>query len=108
MSQDINRLLMELERHMRTVNREVINPQITELTIDGLEPAMRLVARARARYLRAFFDLGENADSEAPDETQIAGLRRLRTEYEELMTAARELEQAIQRGYLDVTTSAKP
>ena len=108
MSQDINRLLMELERHMRSVNREVINPQITELTIDGLDPVLRLVADARARYLRAFFDLGAAVNGEAPSNDQVAELRRLRTEYEELMTAAKELEQAIQRGYLDVTESPKP
>lgn len=108
MNQDINRLLLELERHMRSVNREIINPQITELTIDDLDPVLRLVADARARYLRAFFDLGAQVDGEPPSDAQVAELRRLRTGYEELMTAARELEQAIQRGYLDVTDSSKP
>ena len=28
MSQEINRMLMELERAMRSINREVINPAI--------------------------------------------------------------------------------
>ena len=107
MNQDINRLLLELERHMRSVNRAAINPQIRELTIDDLDPVLRLVADARARYLRAFFDLGAAVDGEAPGDAQMAELRRLRAEYEELMTAAKELEQAIQRGYLDVTDSQK-
>ncbi|MCW5584546.1 MAG: hypothetical protein KIS75_00305, partial [Chromatiales bacterium] len=58
MNPDINRLLMELERTMRAVNHEVINPQIQALTIDGLRPVLCLVANARARYLKALFDLG--------------------------------------------------
>ena len=43
MSQDINRLLMELERSMREANREIINPKITELTLDGLEASVPFV-----------------------------------------------------------------
>ena len=57
MSQDINRLLMELERDMRSVNREVINPRISELTMGDLRPVLHLVADARARYLKALIDL---------------------------------------------------
>ena len=104
MNQDINRLLMELERSMRTINHEVINPEITELTIDGLRPVLCLVANARARYLKALFDLGasEKESGGRPTEAQFDELRQLRLEYDELVNGAKALETAIQRGYLDV------
>ena len=107
MNQDINRLLMELERSMRAINHEVINPQITELTIAGLRPVLCMVANARARYLKALFDLGasESGNDERPTEAQFAELRTLREEYDELVSGAQALETAIQRGYLDVTDS---
>lgn len=106
MNQDINRLLMELERNMRAVNRDIINPRITELTIDGLKPVLRLVAHARARYLHALFELGASVDQEAPSDAQFEALEKLRTQYEELVQGAKELETAIQRGYLDIDGSA--
>ena len=105
MAKDNNRLLMELERSMRAVNREIMNPMIHELTIDGLRPVLRLVAGARARYLKAFVDLsGQNPD-EGLNADQIARLQKLRLEYDELSSAAASLETAIQRGYLDVEPS---
>jgi len=107
MNQDINRLLMELERSMRLINREAINPAIQELTIDGLRPVLCLVANARARYLRALFDLGASAEDGRPTEAQLDELATLRREYSELTEAARALETAIQRGYLDVQPSAR-
>ena len=102
MSQDTNRLLMELERSMRAINREIINPAIQELTIAGMHPVLRLVAHARARYIRALFDLGGSARHGSLNESQFEELAKLRREYEELATAAKALETAIQRGYLDV------
>lgn len=102
MGQNNNRLLMELERSMRSINREIINPQIHELTIDGLRPVLRLVAQARARYLKAFFDLGDRPSDDEIDSDDLARLEKLRREYDELSDAARALETAIQRGYLDV------
>jgi hypothetical protein len=102
MNQDVNRLLMELERNMRAANREIINPRITELTLDGLKPVLRLVAHARARYLHALFELGAGIDDETPTDAQFEALGKLRIQYEELVKGAKELETAIQRGYLDV------
>jgi len=102
MDQDINRLLLELERSMRKINREVINPQIREVSIDDLHPLLSLVAGARARYLKALFDLGANVQDGKPSGTQLDDLARLRREYEELVSGAKALETAIQRGYLDV------
>jgi len=107
MSQDINRMLMEFERSMRSINREVINPEIKELTIDGLRPVIRLIAQARARYLKALFELGNKRPGQAPDDQQLEELSRLRHAYEEMAQAAQALETAIQRGYLDVRPSAR-
>ena len=102
MSQETNRLLMEVERIRREINHELINPGIKALTIDGLEPVLRLVANARARYLKTWFDLGDKARDRPPLAEELAELTRLRTEYEELVKAAQAMETAIQRGYLDV------
>ena len=102
MHQDINRLLMELERNMRSINRALINPEITELTIEGLRPVLSLVARARARYLKTLFDLGEGAADGRLSASQFDELRQRRIEYEEVSKGARALETAIQRGYMDV------
>ena len=107
MNQDINRLLMELERSMRTINRKLINPEINDLTIDGLRPVLGMVASARARYLKALFDLGasENGADDRPTEAQFEELRKLRHEYDELVNGAKALETAIQRGYIDVSAN---
>lgn len=45
---DNNRLLLELEKHRRDLNRAIINPQIPELSLDDLAPLLKLIARARA------------------------------------------------------------
>ena len=107
MGQDNNRLLMELERSMRSVNREIINPVIQELSIDGLRPVLRLVAHARARYLKALVDLGDSTPHDTLNTSQLEELGQLRREYDELASAAKALETAIQRGYLDVRTSER-
>ena len=107
MGQDNNRLLMELERSMRSVNREIINPVIQELSIDGLRPVLRLVAHARARYLKALVDLGDSTPHDTLNTSQLEKLGQLRREYDELASAAKALETAIQRGYLDVRTSER-
>jgi hypothetical protein len=103
MNQHSNRLLMELERSMRSINRELINPKIKELTVDEMRPVLCLVAHARSRYLKALFDLGEGLEGSQPTDGQFAELRKLRIQYEELMTGAKALETAIQRGYIDVS-----
>lgn len=107
MNQDINRLLMELERTIRAVNREAINPVIPELSIDGLAPVLRLVADARARYLRALVDLGTSAKQQPPTEAQLDEIAKRRREYDDLVSGAKALEVAIQRGYLDILPSRR-
>jgi hypothetical protein len=107
MNQEINRLLMELERTMRDVNRAVLNPEIPELTVDELRPVLHQVAESRARYLRALLELGKHSADGAVPAGRLEELTRLRREYEELVSGAKALETAIQRGYLDVQSSKR-
>ncbi len=102
-SLDHNRLLMELNRAVRNANREIINPLIPELTIDELTPVMAMVARARGDYLKALFTITESAGEGLPSNEDTQRLRKKRERYEELLAAAKSLEVAIERGYLDVS-----
>lgn len=99
---DTNRLLMEMERSMRTFNREELNPDIPQLTMKGLEPTLRLVAKVRSAYLQAILKLADLSADEIPNTEQITELRKTRLCYEELVNGAQALETAIKRGYLDV------
>lgn len=106
MSTDNNRLILEIDKTMRELNREVINPVIPELTLEQLKPVVKMVAGARARYLRELFDLANAVGDGPPSPDQIEQLRGSRLAYEELVEGAKSLETAIQRGYLDVQQSA--
>ena len=106
MTQETNRLLMEVERSRRNINHEIINPNIRKLTLDGLDPVLRLVANARARYITLLFELGDNSLDRDPTPEEFADLRRLREEFDELVKAAQAMETAIQRGYLDVEATS--
>lgn len=105
MSTDNNRLLIELEKRIRDLNREIINPTIPALGVDDLTPVMQLVARARATYLAELFAITAAVDEGLPNGDQLNTLRRLRLTYEELLQGAQALETAIQRGYLDVAAA---
>lgn len=101
-SSDNNRLLLEIDNTIRELNRETINPAIEKVTVEDLKPAMRLVARTRAEYLNELFDLASVVGEGLPSPDQIAHLRKLRLTYDELVAAAKALNIAIERGYLDV------
>ena len=103
-------MLLEMDRAMRELNREVMNPVIPQLGIEDLKPAIAMVARARAHYLKQFLLLAEQQNSCTPSETnecvpsdeQIVNLRTARIAYDELASAAKAMETAIDRGYLDI------
>lgn len=97
-----NRLLMAIEREMRAHNQVLINPEIPELTIEHLEPLLKMVARSRAVYLKALFDMSNDVGDELPCDQQVEELRKLRVVYNELLEGAQAFETAIERGYLDV------
>ncbi|MBN2885438.1 MAG: hypothetical protein JXM75_01860 [Chromatiaceae bacterium] len=102
MSTDNKRLLLEIDTSIRDINRRAINPVITELKLSDLHPVIEMVARARADYLRAFFELAAESPPREPTNEAIAELARLRGRYEELVKAMQALETAIEREYLDV------
>jgi hypothetical protein len=99
---DVNRLLLQFEKAVREINRDEINPRITELKLHDLNPVIKMVAQARARYLTGLFDLANISDNEQPMPEQIKKLKVMREAYEELVAGSKALEVAIERGYLDV------
>lgn len=104
MSMESKRLLMEFEQELKTINREIINPSIDVLEISTLRPVLELVARARGDYLKAFFAAGEAPSKTVSIET-YGELKQKREVFEELLQASYALQLAIEKEYLDVSTS---
>jgi hypothetical protein len=98
---DSNRLLLELEKIRRDVNREIMNPSIPELSVDSIQPVITMAARARLSYLQELIEIAK-ISPDTPSHEQIAMLARRREAYDELRAAVNALETAINRGYLDV------
>lgn len=96
-----HRLLLELEKIRRDINREVMNPDISELSIDALRPIITMTAEARAAYLQELIEIARLSHQSVSRE-QINKLAQHREAYEELRAAANALEAAIEKGYLDV------
>ncbi|GGD10358.1 hypothetical protein [Halopseudomonas salina] len=107
MAIDNNRLLLELEKQRREINRSIINPAIPELSLEELNPLLTMVAQARKNYLCCLADMAKVCQGKAPDSRQVATLRGFRETYDELVSAVNALETAIQRDYLDVRTSRR-
>ncbi|GAB5412822.1 MAG: hypothetical protein Cons2KO_04250 [Congregibacter sp.] len=99
-----NRLLLELEKMRRDINREIMNPAIPELKVDALRPIITMAARARLAYLQELIDISK-LSPEMPSHEQINMLARQREAYEELRAAVNAFETAIDRGYLDVSST---
>lgn len=107
MSVDVKRLLMEFERALRDTNKAIINPEIEVLKVADLEPILAMVARARAAYLKSLLALANACPNNLPNEEQIAELKNSRVIYDELLSASKALQVAIERGYLDVGTTPR-
>ena len=99
---DVKRLLLQFEKSVREINREEINPEISELKLADLNPLILMVAHARARYLKALFDMANACSSDVPSPEQMSQLKQCRETYEELVDGSKAVEIAIERGYLDV------
>ncbi len=99
-----SRLLLELENCIRNANREIINPEISDLNVETIKPVMEMVARARAGYLKLLFDITDECNEGIPEPKQIIRLANARKTFEELVQASQALDTAIQRGYLDVSS----
>ena len=102
MTTNNSRLLLELQKTIRDLNREIINPEIEELKMVDLEPVIKLVARSRAAYLSEIFKIAKSAEDKCPTTDQLKRLQHLRVSFEELSKGSQALETAIERGYLDV------
>jgi len=97
------RLLIELDRAMREVNRDTINPLLNELTPEDILPIMEMVAKARGHYLQELFKLSKiTAEGQELSAESVKELRFSRLIYKELIEASQALDIAIERGYLDV------
>lgn len=99
-----NRLLLELEKMRRDVNRDIMNPAIPELTVEDIRPVVTMASRARLAYLQELLDIAK-LSPEMPSHEQIAMLAKQREAYEELRAAVNAFEAAIDRGYLDVSST---
>jgi len=104
MNAEKNRLLLRFEQLLRETNREIINPEINVLSIEDLKPVIEMVARARAAYLKALYDLAvtHKKDQSLPSPAEMEGLQTLRTRFLDLADGAKSIEVAIQREYLDI------
>ena len=97
-----SRLLLEINKTIKDVNRDTINPEIDELKLSDLEPVIAMVAKARASYLKEVFKIANSLEGESPTTEQLKRLQHLRVSFEELSKGSQALECAIERGYLDV------
>ncbi|WP_432696798.1 hypothetical protein ACQUQP_00040 [Marinobacterium sp. YM272] len=101
-----NRLLLELENYRREINREIINPQFPELSLEDLKPLLSMVAHARASYVRELLDIASSGNEGGPSQEQIKQLKNHRETFDELVAATNALEAVIHRDYLDVKSSS--
>ncbi|OUS26188.1 hypothetical protein A9Q99_19480 [Gammaproteobacteria bacterium 45_16_T64] len=107
MSLDKNRLLIELSKTIRDINYDIINPSISTLNVEGLQPVLELVARARAAYIKNMHDLATDVGDGLPNKKQLENLKASRELFEEVLSGAQALEAAVERGYLDVSSRKK-
>ena len=101
---DINRLMLSYQQLFKKANREHINPEIEELTIEGLKPIVDIVAQSRAIYLKYVYDLGKKYEGseDGPTVEELKKLKVLRLRFTELAEGSQAFETSIQRGYLDL------
>jgi hypothetical protein len=102
MATENRRLLIAIDAEIREINRQTINPLFEELKLSDLTPVIEMVAKARANYLRALYDIALKSPNGQPGTTDIEQLSDLRQVYEELVKGTQALETAIEREYLDV------
>ena len=105
MSDNAKRLLLELEQRRREINRNTINPEIRELTLQELEPIVNVVAQMRAAYVQSLFNLADKRDG-LPTRDDIERLRERRSAFDEVVAAVNALETMIERGYVDVVAAS--
>ena len=100
--QSNKRLLLELDKRRRDINKETINSKIDDLNLEKLKPVVDMVANSRAAYIGALMKLSNSKSDISPSIKEMDELRERRTEFEELVAATNALEVAIERGYVDI------
>ncbi len=97
------RILVKIDRLVQRVNHDTLNPIFPELTLEDIEPTVRMVAKARASYLKELKNLTElEIQGTTITANHVKNLHYARLLYEELLSASKSYEIAIERGYLDV------
>ncbi|MCC9625456.1 hypothetical protein LPB41_27605 [Thalassospira sp. MA62] len=102
-----SRFMMGMDHVLREINHEIISPAIPDVTVETIVPLMINVARLRAQYLKYAFELSADRSEKHPTPEELAKLKHLRESFQEMLSAARELEHCIDRGYIDLPVSAK-
>ena len=105
-SEDYKRLLAqkhfleEIEQGIEMANQEIIHASIASLGRERFLKFAVTVAKLRAQYLLAAFQLfvGESE----PDPAGVAKLREKREMFEEALSAFEALRRAIEKGYVGV------
>jgi hypothetical protein len=87
-----------MERSIRLVNREVINPLVAPFTEERILAFAVEVAKLRGAYLKLALDVGL---PDKPGSTTFE-LKTMREAYEEARDAFAALMTAIERGYVDI------
>jgi len=105
MPRDNSRLIMELDKYRRDINREKINPTLAPASMDKLSPVVEVCANARTEYINCFMDIAHDNTDRSCTVEQIEKLKQHRIAFEELIAAANALETVIERGYVDVKES---
>ena len=100
--QSNKRLLLELDKHRRDINKETINSSVDDLNLDKLMPVVDMVAKSRAAYISELMKLSNGGPDSSPSLKEMDQLREKRSEFEELVAATNALEVAIERGYVDI------
>lgn len=100
--QSNKRLLLELDKHRRDVNKKVISSNVDDLNIDKLKPVVDMVANSRASYIGALMKLSNSKSDSSPTIREMDELKEKRKEFEELVAATNALEVAIEREYVDI------
>lgn len=96
--------LKEVEQAIRVANREVIHQQVPKVTRERILGLAVTVARMRARYLAEALRMTELETGGSYDEDAVATLKIVRERYDEARHAFEALTQAIDRGYVEVST----
>ena len=99
---DHSRLILEIDREIKRINKEVIDPLVPKLKVEDLTPVIKLVAQIRGVYLKELFDISEMVGNGLPAHDQIKRLRDMRIAYEEFQAGVRAMISAIEQGYLEV------